>query len=151
MDAFNSSVMIALLPTTTDWCKIELPHLTLVYCGEIEDLSFMDHNELAKVGLDLALTCRTLSLEIMVSDVFGDDDEKDVDVFLLRPTPQLLAMRDIVKGWNRSQHPFRPHVTVGPKGSIEEWSIDKIIPTSLVFDRVLVAWGNEHIVYSLRG
>ena len=27
-DDFPESVMIALLPITTDWCKIELPHMT---------------------------------------------------------------------------------------------------------------------------
>jgi hypothetical protein len=38
MSEFDSSVMVALLPTTTYWCHQELPHVTLIYAGQIPDL-----------------------------------------------------------------------------------------------------------------
>lgn len=146
MSKFSSSVMLALLPTTTEWCKIELPHLTLVYAGETEDLSQMEHNELAKVALELALTCPQLTLDVVTTDLFGGGDEPDVDVLLLRPSPQLFAMRSVVESWNVSKHPFRPHVTVGPQGSLPS-----DIPTQLTFDRIMVGWGDTHLTYSLKG
>lgn len=144
MADYPDSVMIALLPTTIDWCKIALPHLTLVYAGLIEDLKPSAHNALAKEGLALAMTCSPLTLGVEGADVFGDDEEGKVDVIRLSPSPQLLAMRSVVEDWNASKHPFNPHVTVGPEGSI---SPD--LPSELTFDRLLVAWGNTHLIYKL--
>lgn len=142
MDDFHTSVMIALLPTTSEWCKIDLPHLTLVYVGEIQDLKPSVHNELAKVALSLALTCPPLTLDVLGIDVFGDEEK--VDVLRLDPSAGLIAMRQRVESWNASEHPFNPHVTVGPLGSYTGPT-----PTTITFDRLMVAWGNSELTYKM--
>ncbi len=48
MNDFQDSVMVALLPTTSEWCHIELPHMTLVYAGEKKNLKATAFNDLAK-------------------------------------------------------------------------------------------------------
>ena len=142
MDTFQSSVMVALLPTTSDWCHIALPHLTLVYAGEIQDLKATDENELAKTALALAMTCPPLMLDVLTKDVLGAGEEQ-VDTLLLRPTPQLLAMRSVVESWNASQYKtFKPHVTVGPVGSASD-----VIPDYLIFDRIMLGWGDKQLTY----
>ncbi len=65
MDDFSDSVMIALLPTTSDWCHIELPHLTLVYVGEMDDLKPTVFNELAKDAAMLAMMARPITLNVI--------------------------------------------------------------------------------------
>lgn len=142
MNDFSQSVMIALLPTTTDWCKIDLPHMTLVYVGEIQDLRPIEQNEMSKMALSLALACKPLTLVVMGLDVFGDEDK--VEVLRLRPDPELLAMRSMVEHWNGSEHPFNPHVTVGPIGSTGTQ-----IPDSITFNRIAVGWGNSLLEYKL--
>lgn len=138
----STDVMIALLPTTTEWCRIKVPHMTLVFAGEIKDLRPGTLNEMAKVALDLALACTRMDLVVMKVDIFGDDEP--VEVFRLRPEPQLLAMRSVVEHWNASEFPFNPHVTVGPVGSVGE-----SIPDSIRFDRIAVAWGDSLLTYKL--
>lgn len=140
---FPESAMIALLPTTSDWCKIKLPHMTLVYAGEIPNLMPVEQNEMAKTALDLALACHKMTLVVMGVDVFGDADEK-VEVLRLRHDPQLTAMRAVVEHWNASEHPFNPHCTVGPIGSTAEG-----IPDNLTFDRIAVGWGDDLLQYKL--
>ena len=144
MNDFSQSVMIALLPTTTDWCKIDLPHMTLVYCGEMEMLMQGDHNELAKLAITLAMTCSKLTLTVLGVKQFGDD--QPVEVLLLRPDPQLIAMRHMVESWNASEHPFNPHTTVGPLGSV----VEEEIPDTLTFDRIAVGWGDSLLTYQLQ-
>lgn len=144
MNDYPDSVMIALLPTTDDWCKIPLPHLTLVYAGEIDLLKSTAHNVMAKECLSLAMACKTLTLGVEGVDEFGDDIDGKVDVLRLSATPQLLAMRAVVEDWNASEHPFNPHVTVGPVGSLTG-----DLPNSLTFDRILLAWGTDHLIYHM--
>lgn len=136
MEDHSKSVMIALLPVTSDWCKIELPHLTLVYCGEIDDLSPSDYNELGKEVLDLSRRHPPLALDVVGIDIFGSDDDP-VDVLKLQATPELLSMRASVERWNASEYDFTPHATVGPIGSIAG-----NIPNRLLFDRVHLGWGD---------
>jgi 2'-5' RNA ligase len=145
---FKQSAMIALLPMTTDWCRIELPHLTLVYAGEIENHKPGAFNELAKDACSIAMLCRPLTLEVTGLEVFGnwtDDPDDKVDVFRLRPNSELLAMRRMVEQWNQSEFPFNPHVTIGPTGQgVPER------PRLLAFDRVLVGWGDEYLTFWLK-
>lgn len=110
MDGYNNSVMIALLPTTSDWCSLELPHMTLVYAGEIKDLPTYAFNELAKDASYLST----------------------------------LAMRSFVEKWNRSKHPFNPHATIGPVGMLPS-----TIPSSLYFNRLILSWGTDNLVFQL--
>jgi 2'-5' RNA ligase len=142
MKDFKDSVMIALLPISSDWTNVDLPHMTLVYAGEKDDLSFSDFNEMTKEASDLALLSRPLTLRVSGVEIFGDDDS--VDVFRVRPSQELMAMRRRVEKWNKSEYPFRPHVTIGPVGS---FSGDR--PMYIAFDRILVSWGDEHITFKL--
>jgi 2'-5' RNA ligase len=117
---FKQSAMIALLPITTDWCQIKLPHMTLVYAGETDKLKPTDFNELAKDACSIAMLSRSITLEVIGKEVFGnwtDNPADQVDVFRLRPTSELMAMRRMVDQWNASEHPFNPHVTIGPTGT----------------------------------
>lgn len=143
MKDFSNSVMLALLPTTSDWCRIDLPHMTLVSVGEIPDLRPTDHNELAKVALDFAMTCPVITLVVTGTAVFGEEDK--VEVLTLLPTPQLVAMRSMVEGWDSSNFPFNPHCTVGPVGSITPENI----PDSITFDRIAVGWGDSLLPFKL--
>lgn len=136
MEDHSGSAMIALLPVTTDWCKIELPHLTVVYAGEIAELSPGDYSDLGKDVLDISREFSPLCLDVIGMDVFGD--EEPVDVLLLEKSQLLLSMRAKVERWNASQHDFKPHVTVGPVGSL-----DGRVPNKLLFDRVHLGWGKR--------
>ena len=144
MDDFKDSVMIALLPITTDWCRIELPHLTLVYAGETKDLKPTDFNELAKDASMIAMMAKPLTLKVMGTEVFGDWGTERVDVLRLQPSPELWSMRRAVEKWNASEYPFRPHCTIGPTGSpLQE------MPRYLAFNRIMVGWGKENITFEL--
>lgn len=139
----NDGVMIAYLPTTTYWCRQEFPHMTLVYCGTVDDLKPTALNELAKDAISVARLTGPLMLNVVGTDVFGDENEK-VDVLRLYPTPQLILARQLVEKWNASQHPFNPHATVGPEGSA--WGD---LPTNLYFDRLAVSWGTKNMLFQL--
>lgn len=144
MEDFSNSVMIALLPTSSDWCRIELPHMTLVYAGEIgEDLTPSDFNALAKDAASIAQLSAPIFLKVSGVEEFGDTDK--VDVLRLSATPELLAMRSLVEHWDASEYPFNPHATIGPAGSFLEFP-----PMYLSFDRIMVGWGEEQLVFWLR-
>lgn len=147
MDQSSNGVMIALLPVVNDWCKIDLPHMTLVYAGKVDEVSRDQFTEMAKDAADLALLSNPPYLRVKGVETFGkgDGDDPFVDVLTLIPTPELLAMRRAVQGWNASEFPFRPHCTIGPTGSFLE-----IRPTHIAFDRVLVAYGNESLTFNIR-
>ena len=136
MQDHSQSVMIALLPTTSDWCHIELPHMTLVYAGKISSLTPGDYNELGKDVLSLSREFKPIELEVIGPDVLGD--EEPVDVLTLFETPELLKMRSLVEHWNASKFEFNPHVTVGPLDSLEG-----TIPNTLMFDRIMLGWGQK--------
>lgn len=142
MDNFSDSVMVALLPTTTDWCKTPLPHMTLVYCGTVDSLSIGQRNELTKLALDMAMTCSPMTIPVTGVEHFGD--EGDVEVLTLEPIPQLLAMRSVFEDWNASEFSFSPHCTVGPVGSASSDT-----PRDLTFDRICVCWGDEQTPFKM--
>jgi 2'-5' RNA ligase len=138
----SEGVMIALLPTSADWCKIDLPHLTLVYAGSKNDLRPTDFSELAKDTAMLAQLSSPLGLQVMSKDRFGDAG--DTDVFKLQPSTQLWAMRRAVERWNKSSYPFNPHVTIGPAGTFVE-----VVPRYIRFDRMMLAWGTDQLTFWL--
>ena len=143
MDNYNDSVMIALLPTSTDWCTLELPHVTLVYAGLVKDRKITDFNEIGKDTAALAMTNRKFGLAVMGVSTYGSEEK--VDALKLRPSPQLLSMRRLVERWNASEHSFSPHATIGPVGSLT-------VPTPkfLFFDRLIVTWGDSSMTMSLQ-
>lgn len=136
MDGYEDSAMIALLPTTNEWCTLELPHLTLVYAGLIADRKITDFNEMSKDAAALAMTTKKFGLEVMGVATYGTTEQ--VDALKFRPTPQLLGMRHVVERWNASEHSFSPHATIGPVGSAK-----LPVPKFVFFDRLLVTWGND--------
>jgi 2'-5' RNA ligase len=143
MDDFSDSVMIALLPITSDWCHIDLPHLTLVYVGATKELKPTVFNELAKDAASIAMLSNTIMLKVLKTEIFGDEDK--VDALRLQPSPELLAMRRTVERWNGSEHPFNPHVTIGPTGSFISPA-----PSYLAFNRIMVGWGKESLTFWLK-
>jgi 2'-5' RNA ligase len=143
MNDYKDSAMIALLPTTTDWCRQELPHMTLVYAGTIDTLMETSFNELAKDAAMLAMLTNPLTLSVTGVEVFGDEEK--VDVLRLQATSELLAMRRAVERWNASEHSFKPHCTIGPAGAFVS-----DLPTYLTFDRILCAWGNEDLTFLMK-
>lgn len=147
MDFGKTSAMLALLPITDDWCKIECPHMTLVYAGKVSDLGPGTFNELAKDAASLAMISSRLYLRVSGVAVFGDDtmENPKVNVLTLQPTSELLAMREMVEQWNQSKFPFRPHCTIGPVSDmIPE------VPPSLAFDRLMVGYGEDQITFRLK-
>ncbi len=144
MDDFSDSVMIALLPITSDWCRIELPHLTLVYVGTTNELKSTVFNELAKDAASIAMLSNTIMLKVLGTEIFGDEDK--VDALHLQPSPELLAMRRTVERWNGSEYPFNPHVTIGPTGSFNS----SPTPSYLAFNRIMVGWGKESLTFWLK-
>lgn len=141
---FMNGVMLAYIPVNTEWARQSLPHLTLVYCGTVDDLSPAAYNRLAKDAVSAGLMTGPMALEVTGVEVFGDDAEK-VDVIKLHPIPRLLTARRIVESWNASEHPFNPHVTIGPEGSAN----DVVIPPILYFDKIMVGWGDQRMTFSL--
>lgn len=144
MDKNGLQAMVALLPTSTNWCKIDLPHLTVVYVGEISDRSPSEFNSLAKDVSSIATLANRLTLNVIGLDVMGK--EELVDVLRLHASSELLAIREMVKSWDGGEWPeFKPHVTVGPQGSFSGE-----VPPFLHFDRILVAWGEQSITFRLK-
>lgn len=135
-------VMIAFVPMNTEWARQPDPHLTLVYCGTIEDLPLTAFNEIAKDALTVARLTSPFSLDVTGVEVFGD--ELKVDVLKLQTTSHLETARRLVDHWNESEHPFEPHCTIGPEGSAEGQ-----LPTRLYFSEIMVAWGSRHLKFRL--
>lgn len=142
-DEYSDSVMVALLPMTTDWCNIALPHMTLVYAGEIKNLKATDFNEIAKDTASISMMASPLTLQVLGVEPFGDGVER-VDALNIRPTSQLLAMRRVLEHWNASNYPFNPHCTIGPPGSLRG-----MVPSYLAFDRIMVSWGTDNLTFWL--
>lgn len=140
----KDGVMIALLPITTDWCKLDLPHMTLVYAGVVEDMKPVDFNELAKDAASIAMLSGYLQLRVQGIEVFGDTEK--VNVLKLQPSSELWAMRRAVESWNASEFPFNPHCTIGPVGGPVEYT-----PSVLGFDRIMASFGEESLTFWLKG
>ncbi len=144
MNDHSESSMIALLPITSDWCHMSLPHLTLVYAGEIDSLKPTDFNDLAKDAASIAMLSGPITLQVTARDVFGEGTDQ-VDVYKLRPSSELMAMRNVVARWNASEWDFTPHVTIGDRGSAVEY-----MPKYIAFDRIMVTFGKESLTFWLK-
>lgn len=140
----NTGVMIAYLPTNTEWCKQDLAHMTLVYAGTTDQLKPTDQNALMKDALSAAAITNAFAAIVTGIETFGEGGE-EVDVLTLYPKPDLLRARQLVERWNASQYKdFAPHATIGPKGSLVG-----TFPPVLYFDRIMVAWGDQQTVFPL--
>lgn len=144
-DQAAQGAMIALSPIMSEWSKVDYPHLTLVYAGEVKDLPDNAFNELAKDAAMLAAMNRTIQLRVLGTEVFGSDGEEKVDVLRFQPSSELWAMRRAVEQWDASEHPFKPHATIGPQGTFQEMR-----PNYVAFDKVCVGWGDEYLEFNLK-
>lgn len=144
----NTGVMLAFIPVNgEEWCKQPDPHMTLVYAGTIDDVSYPAFGELCKDALNVVRVMRRpFVLQVAGIDQFGDGslDNPTVDVLKLESTRELEMARRIVQTWNKSEHPFAPHATIGPEGSAEG-----VLPTQLYFDRIVAAWGPKQLIFRL--
>lgn len=139
----NDGVMIAFLPTNGSFVLQDLPHMTLVYIGKVDDQSPTDLSELAKLTLTIARMTKPFDLKVTSLEVFGDEEK--VDVLTLFPTPELLTARSLAGAWDEGKHDFNPHVTIGPEGSAGKISL----PTHLFFNRICLTWGERVLSFSL--
>lgn len=146
MDGYNDDIMIALLPMTSEWCSLELPHVTLIYGGKVADRPSTDFNEMAKSAMSLAMLTSPLTLFSMGVEQMGEPD-KVVSVIRLRIDSKLMAMRNFLVEYDTSEYPeFKPHATIGP------YPMDKVVeppPRALAFDRIGVFYGKECLTFWL--
>jgi 2'-5' RNA ligase len=146
----NTSVMVDLLPDDTSWCKIEPAHMTLVWCGEIDNLKKTTFNDLSKDAAALAMISNPILVKVFGVKVFGGGSDPEVDALVLESTPELLAMRRFMEDWDVSEFPFTPHATIGPVGSGSSFGFDRPMPMLLRFDRITVGWGDEYLTFWLK-
>jgi 2'-5' RNA ligase len=162
-------VYIAYLPENGAWCKQDLPHMTLVYCGTLEENNETDLNAMGKDAISAARITGPLSLPVTAVEQLGEGDEA-VDALILYPTPQLLLARKIVEHWNKSEYTeFKPHATIGPAGSAfssdvpyyDNYDYDvsyresryammkkSTLPDRLYFNRIAVIWGDKKLIFN---
>ena len=143
MDNIPASSMIALLPMTSEWCKIEPAHLTMAYIGDIENLQISYFNDLAKAAASISMITNPISVKVLGLDVFGEQEK--VNVLRLESTQELLSIRSLLEEFDTSEHPFNPHCTIGPIGVPVE-----NVPMFLTFDRISVWWGEKTIPFWLK-
>jgi 2'-5' RNA ligase len=145
IDDHKTEGMVALLPTSSDWCKIELPHCTIVYLGDISDRSPAEFNTLGKLASSISMMTGPVPVKVMDTEVLGDVEQ--VNVLKLEPSPQLKALRQFFEMWDMSEFDFHPHATIGPVNE----PVPEFPPMILVFDRIMVAWGDESLIFNLKG
>jgi 2'-5' RNA ligase len=119
--------------------------MTLVYAGELKDLKLSDFNALAKDACSIAMVTNPISLRVTGVDVFGTDPDPKVDVLTLQPNAELLSIRHMVEAWDASEFGFNPHCTIGPAGGYTQEP-----PYALTFDKIMVGWGDEQLVFRLK-
>ena len=126
----NTDGMVALLPTTNDWCKQELAHCTVVFLGDITGRSPAEFNDLGKLASSVAQVTAPFGAKALGTDVLGDPP---VDVLLLDPSPQLKAIRSFFEMWDTGDFPtYLPHATIGPSGGVSP--NPDFLPMVLAFD-----------------
>lgn len=144
MDTTQDSAMVALLPQTDEWCKFDLAHTTLIYLGLIKDLAPIVKEELIKIVSSIAILTNPFPVKIIGQEVFGDTEK--VEVFRLVNTSELSSLRTLLNSWDDSEFPnFRPHATIGPEGTMIQDP-----PLFLMFDRIMLGWGEEQLTFWLR-
>ena len=147
MSEHSDSSMIAFLPDQASWVQQELPHLTLVFTGPIAEAGPTLKRDLLLETSLLAAFVPTFWLPVLGVDQFGDGVDR-VDVLRLLRTVPLDVARRMVESYSKSQHKtYSPHVTIGPVGSATQ--VD--LPRGVFFSRVLFSWGDDHVVFDLRG
>lgn len=144
MNDIQDSAMVALLPSKSDWAKVDPPHTTIIYLGKISELDPLVREELIKIVSSLAILTTSFKVKILGQEVFGSDEK--VEVFRLFLSQELSSLRTILDSWDDSSFPvFKPHATIGPVGTVVNNP-----PLFLMFDRLLLSWGEERLIFQLR-
>ena len=145
-DGHSTSAMVALLPDgDTSWCLQTLPHVTLVYAGQVDDAAPGTRERLEQACAELALTHAPMIVPVTGVDTFGREERVDV---LTLAVDRLAPLRAAVEWANASEFTeFKPHATVGPEGSAA--SID--VPATLTFSRLMLSWGHDDVTWFLVG
>lgn len=162
----SDDAMIAYLPEDGSWCRQDLPHMTLVFAGPINQMQESDLNEMGKDAISAARITGPFSLPVTSVEQMGEGQEA-VDALVLYPTPQLLLARNIVMRWNKSEFTeFKPHATIGPVGSAFADTVpfynsgldvsesryqmmkNSALPDRLYFNRITVCWGDKKLVFN---
>jgi 2'-5' RNA ligase len=144
MDNQINSIMVAVLPQTADWCKLELPHTTIVYGGEVSSSRPTMFNELAKLASTVAESTSEFLAKVTGVETFGDEEK--VSVLVLERTEELLRLRRRFEKWDDSDFStYKPHATIGPEGTVIN-----PVPMYLVFDRLAVVWGDQILSFRLK-
>jgi len=143
MDTTQDSAMIAVLPQTDEWCKIDPAHTTIVYLGKVSELDIVVKDMLIKLVSSVAILTNPFPVKIIGKEILGDDR---LETFKLANTSELSSLRSIFESWDDSEFPnFKPHATIGPEGTKVQNP-----PLFLMFDRIMLGWGEERIVFWLR-
>jgi len=154
----STNAMIAFLPVDGSWCKLDFPHMTLVFAGPIADRNQEDFNKMAKDAISAARVLGSFCLS--ATGVEELDKNDPVDVLMLYPTPQLLLARKIVEQWDTGEFPdYKPHVTIGPAGSAAAvidpapmYSMGyrrQSLPTKVYFNRIVACWGDKKLIFDI--
>lgn len=137
--------MVALLPVEASWCKIDIPHVTIIYLEDVDNLEKGAFYEISKKVSSIALATSIFSEKVIGVKIFGEEEK--VDVLELQKGRQLLEFKELLDRWDSGTFPeFRPHATIGKMGSTEPLSI----PLILTFDRIAIGWGDDYFVFRFK-
>jgi 2'-5' RNA ligase len=148
MNEKSQTGMISLLPMTSEWCKQEFPHLTLVYLGDISQTKQFVFMSIAKSVASMSMLSNPINLKTDGVEILGGQDSENppVDVLRFSPSQELLAMRNFFEDLDSSEFTiFKPHVTLGPAGSFKETP-----PLMVIFDRIAISWADTTLPFWLR-
>lgn len=144
MDNQGNSIMVAVLPQSYEWCKLELPHTTIIYGGEVASSKPTMFNELGKLASTVAELTSVFLVKVTGVQIFGEEEK--VSVLVLEKTKELVQLRRTFEKWDDSDFStYRPHATIGPEGT----NINPV-PMYLVFDRLSVVWGDQILTFRLK-
>lgn len=139
----KQSVMIALLPADdqdVSYVSIDLPHLTLVYCGEIGDTPPL--SELGRMVEDISSSFDPVEAKVAGVARFGDTAN-----VVLFEHDHLGEMYSRVGFFSGSDHPhFTPHMTLNYGKNLRKVEL----PETVVFDRVGLFYGEQQYIRPLK-
>lgn len=121
---------IMLLPAPTPPLDDDA-HLTLVWAGD--DVEYTTVSQLCYQAHQLAWRFGPFAAATWGTDLYGDNHNEPV--IRVARVAEIVLMRSTVESFNRSQHPFSPHVSI-PK-------LTNKLPRLLYFNKIAVWWGSE--------
>lgn len=143
-DGYDDSIMVALLPKGETGSKLELPHLTVIYGGEIPEMTARETFDLIGTFISVMDGTPIPPLKVTGLEIFGDDEK--VEVLTFASNPELDRLRTIFEPHHKSQYKeFKPHLTMGPVGSVR----NKNLPDTVEFNRLILAFGDRKITENL--